>query len=147
MIKDCYIDTCVLAAYYCPESMSEQAENILQTIQNPMISLLTEVELFSAISKKFRKNELTKKSAQQIVAMYKAHVKDGYYQKIPIKPEHYLYAQDLLESFNYSLHSLDALHLAIATCEKILLLTSDQNLAKVAKKCQTKSLLLKTKSI
>jgi predicted nucleic acid-binding protein len=147
MIKDCYIDTCVLAAYYCPESMSDQAEKILLTIENPIISLLTEVELFSAISKKFRKNELTKKNAQKIVAIYKAHVKEGYYQKIAIKPEHYLYAQDLLESLNYSLHSLDALHLAIAASENILLLTSDQNLAKVAKKCQTKSLLLKIKAI
>ena len=143
MIKNCYIDTSVLAAYYCPEEMSDQAEKILLTIQNPIISLLTEVELFSAISKKNRKKEISLKNAQQIIATYKAHLKDEYYQKIMIKSEHYLCAQDLLASFNYSLHSLDAIHLSIATSENILFLTADQNLAKIAKKIQTDCLLLK----
>lgn len=143
MIRNCYVDTCILAAYYCPEAMSDPAEKILLSVKNPTISLLTEVELFSVISKKYRKKEITKKSAQQIIKAYKEHIKEGYYQTVAITQEHYHYAQKLLESLNYSLHSLDSLHLSIATTENLLLLTSDQNLAKIAKKVKTKNLLLK----
>ena len=63
---------------------------------------------------------------------------------VPLKSEHYLYAQDLLGSLNYSLHSLDSLHLAIAASEDILLITADQGLAKAAKKIKAKNFLLST---
>lgn len=142
MIKKGYIDTCLLAAYYCPESLSGEAEKILLSIEEPIISLLTEVELVSALSKKLRKKELLRKNVEQILANYTSHVKEGYYHKVTIKIEHYLHAHALLSSFKYSLHSLDALHLSIAMTENISLITADQNLAKTAKKLNAKIVLV-----
>lgn len=134
MIESAYIDTSVLAAYYCPEKISENAEKALLSIKSPLISYLTEVELFSVLSKKCRKKELKKKTAQQILETYKAHINENYYHRITVKSHHYFHASDLLASFNHALHSLDALHLAIAVCESIPFITADINLAKVAKK-------------
>ena len=53
-----YIDTSVLVAYYCPEGLSEKAEELLMSYLRPAISSLTEVELFSAVSGKVRKKEI-----------------------------------------------------------------------------------------
>lgn len=143
MIEKAYIDTSVLAAYYCPEKISENAEKYLQSIKSPFISHLTEVELFSVLSKKYRKKELNKKNAQKILDTVKIHLQENYYQRILVKPEHYLHAADLLASLNHALHSLDALHLSIAICEKIPFITADKNLAKIAKKIQAAIHLIK----
>lgn len=142
MIKEGYIDTCILGAYYCSELLSNKAEELITSIEKPIISLLTEVEFLSVLSKKFRKKELTKKATREIISIYSEHVKEGYYKKIVLTSEHFFYARDLLNSLNYSLHSLDSLHLAIATLQKVPLITSDMNLAKVAKKVKTPVLLL-----
>jgi len=41
-----YIDTSILGAYYCPESLSSAAETVLRGIGTPVISVLSEVEFF-----------------------------------------------------------------------------------------------------
>lgn len=143
MIEKAYIDTSVLAAYYCPETISENAEKLLLSITFPFISYLTEVELFSVLSKKYRKKELSKKTVLKILETYKIHLNEKYYQRIIIKFEHYQYACDLLASLNYALHSLDALHLAIATKENIPFITADKNLVKVARKIKAEVYLVK----
>jgi predicted nucleic acid-binding protein len=142
MIKKGYIDTCLLAAYYCPESLSNKTEDLLQKIEEPVISLLTEVEFFSVISKKIRKKELNKKIAESIITNYTKHLNDGYYQKISLSTTHFINARDILITFNHALHSLDALHLAIAITENIPLITADKNLVKVALKMKAKHFFL-----
>jgi predicted nucleic acid-binding protein len=37
-----YIDTSVIVAYYCPEALSDKAEDFLSKIDRPNISSLTE---------------------------------------------------------------------------------------------------------
>lgn len=133
MIERAYVDTNILAAYYCPEPISENVEKLLLTVKKPIVSLLTEVELFSVINKKIRNKELTKRDAQQIDTTYMNHVKEGYYLKLSLNPEHYTNARNLLNS-SYSLFTLDALHLAIAIAEKIPLLTADKAFGKAAAK-------------
>jgi len=49
-----YIDTSVLAAYYCPEPLSDKAEEFILASGTPVITDLTRLELFSAISRKVR---------------------------------------------------------------------------------------------
>ena len=49
-----YVDTSVIVAYYCTEPLSEKAEDFVTTHARPAISNLTELELFSAISRKIR---------------------------------------------------------------------------------------------
>ncbi len=45
-----YLDTSVLAAYYCPEPLSEKVEKLVISADRPCISSFTEVELAPAIS-------------------------------------------------------------------------------------------------
>ncbi len=143
MIEKAYIDTSVLAAYYCPERISENAEKLLLSVTSPFISYLTDVEFFAVLSKKYRKKELNKKTAQKILETYKTHLNENYYQRIIIKSEHYHYASNLLASLDHALHSLDALHLAVAVYENIPFITADKNLVKVAKRIDAKVNLVK----
>lgn len=142
MIEKAYIDTNILAAYYCPEMLSDKADKLLASVKQPVISVLTEIELMSVISKKCRKKEMTKKDGKRIIENYIAHLREGYYRKVFLKSEHYLYARDKLGSLQYSLHSLDALHLAMVVSECILFITGDKNLFKVAQKNSVESQLV-----
>ena len=142
MIERGYIDACILASYYCPELISDDAEKLLLSVRQPVISLLTEIELFAVVSKKIRKKELTKRNAQQIIENYNTHIKEGFYHKISVKTEHYLDSRNILSSLNCSLHTLDTLHLAITISEKIPLITADKKFAKVAKKMQLEVICL-----
>lgn len=140
MIEKGYIDTSLLAAYYYPEPLSDKAEKILQSVKCPVISLLTEVELLSVVSKKIRKKEISRKLADQIFLTYNDHLNEGYYHKVTITSSHFLQAKNLIASFTHTLHSLDSIHLAIAISEKIPLITLDKKLEKVAKKVKFESL-------
>ena len=53
-----YIDTSVIVAYYCPETLSETVEQLIVKIKQPAISHLTEIELTSAISRKIREKNV-----------------------------------------------------------------------------------------
>ncbi|WP_423825253.1 type II toxin-antitoxin system VapC family toxin [Salinibacter ruber] len=61
-----YVDTSVLAAYHCPEPLSEQSERRVRALNPPVISRLTDVELHSALAKKVRRDELTEEDAQRV---------------------------------------------------------------------------------
>ena len=47
-----YVDTSVLAAYYCPEPLSAAAQTELGQLASPTLSPLVEVELCSAVARK-----------------------------------------------------------------------------------------------
>ena len=49
--ESAYVDTSILAAYYCPEPLSAAAEDALRRIEAPAISVLTEVEFCSLLLK------------------------------------------------------------------------------------------------
>lgn len=67
-----YIDTSVLAAYYCPEPRSLKVEKALRKLPVPVISHLVETELYSAVSRKVRMKELNRKDANLIVSQLTA---------------------------------------------------------------------------
>ncbi|TLY64491.1 MAG: type II toxin-antitoxin system VapC family toxin [Gammaproteobacteria bacterium] len=56
--ESAYVDTSILGAYYCPEPLSAAAERALRQFKTPVISVLSEVEFCSLISKKHRLEEL-----------------------------------------------------------------------------------------
>ena len=128
-----YIDTSVLVAYYCPEPLSEKAEKLLISYLKPAISSLTEVEFFSAVSRKVRKKEINSKDAGRVTARFLAHMDSDNYTYIPIERHHYRLARDWIGMFKIELRTLDAIHLAVASSEGLTLLTSDQRLFKSAK--------------
>ena len=138
-----YIDTSVLVAYYSPEPLSEKAEEFLMSYQRPAISSLTEVEFFSAVSRKVRRKEINLKDAGRVTARFLAHMDSDHYTYIPIEGNHYRLARDWIGMFKMELRTLDAIHLAVASSEGLTLLTSDQGLFKSAKALAQDAILLK----
>lgn len=128
-----YVDTSVLAAYYCPEKFSIKAERALRTVVQPAISALTEVELYSAIARKIRENQLSKEDGKKIIATFRSHTANALYCQLPLESVHYETAGTWIAEFSAPLRTLDALHLAAAALADLTLLTSDRQLAGAAK--------------
>ena len=61
------VDTSVLGAYYCPEPLSEKAEDTLRKIPGPVISSLSDVEFCSLISRKRQQKELGERQANEVL--------------------------------------------------------------------------------
>ena len=128
-----YLDTSIVAAYYCPEPLSEQVETFLMTNSQMAISSLTEVEMFSAVARKVRERNLDKNDAMRIHATFLAHLDNQFYTLVPLADHHYRLARDWIGLLNNTLRTLDALHLAVAASEGITVVTADQSLAKSAR--------------
>jgi len=139
-----YVDTSVIVAYYCPEALSEKAEAFITTHTRPGISLLTELELFSALSRKIREGSMDRKDGSRIIAKFLSHLDDLFYTRLSIKSHHYRLARDWIGQFTISLRSLDGIHLAIASLEGATLITADESLAKSAESLAVENILLST---
>jgi uncharacterized protein len=127
-----YIDTSVIVAYYCPEALSQKAEDFLMAHANPVISHLIEVEMFSAVSRKIREGGLDKRTARRILAKFMEHVDGRFYTNLLLGPHHFRLARDWIALFNTGMRSLDALHLAVASIQGCSLVTADRDLAESA---------------
>jgi predicted nucleic acid-binding protein len=138
-----YVDTSVLGAYYCPEPLSEKAEDILRNIPGPVISSLSDVEFCSLISRKRQLKELSERQANEILALFDSHVAQGFYRRISLSAGHFLKARQLISDTGNGLRTLDGLHLAAAVTESLTMLTADRNLAKIAKRLKTDVILIK----
>lgn len=127
-----YVDTSVLAAYYCPEPLSEKAERIIRNSGRPAISILTRLELFSAISRKVREG-LAPEDGNKIIQQFEYHlVERKLYRQCNVEEHHYVTAANWIAQFNTPLRSLDGLHLAISSSTQLTLLTADIRLADAA---------------
>lgn len=138
-----YVDTSVLGAYYCPESLSGAAEDALRKVRGPVVSGLSDVEFCSLISRKRRLKELTERHATEILSLFDSHVAEGFYRRISLSVEHFLKARQLVSVADGSLRTLDALHLAAAVTESLTMLTADRDLAKAAKRYKAGAILIK----
>jgi predicted nucleic acid-binding protein len=127
-----YLDTSVLAAYYCPEALSAKAEKALRRSDRPAISALVEVEFASAVAKKVREGGLSRADASRIVSQFDKHIATGYYERLPVESSHYEVAREWIGQFLAPLRTLDALHLAVCFAHDAILLTADAGLAKAA---------------
>jgi predicted nucleic acid-binding protein len=127
-----YLDTSVLAAYYCPEAMSVIAEKTILRCERPTISSLVEVELNSAVARKIREGTLSVVDATRIITQLQLHIQSGCYQRLPIEETHFVMARDWIGTFLTPLRTLDALHLAVCFVANANLLTADANLAQAA---------------
>lgn len=127
-----YIDTSLLVAYYCPEALSEQVQNFICSQVKPSISSLTEVELFSAIAKKVRMDDLSRIDGHRILSKFLSHLDTDLYSIIPVETHHWRLARSWIGLLSTSLRTLDALHLSIASVGDFELVTSDQVLIRAA---------------
>lgn len=120
-----YVDTSLLAAYYCPEPLSEQAEHRIRALDPPVISWLTEVELHSALAKKVRRDELAEEDAQRVQELFRHHCGQGLYHVLPVQEIDYRQARQWMSRRSTPLRTLDALHLATADRGDLQVLTAD----------------------
>lgn len=141
-----YLDTSVLVAYYCPESISGRAESIIRGKQAVYVSDLTEVEMMSALSRKIRIGELTAEDGAAVRNHFVAHLDQGIYRRTSLGPHHIRSARELLSGFTTSLRTLDALHLAIAAFQNLQLVTADEAFARAAKTLSIKTKYMKALS-
>ena len=123
--------------------MSSAAEDALRRIDAPVISILSEVEFCSLISKKRRLKELNQRQATEVLDLFATHVAEGFYRRMVLTAEHYLKARQLIASMDIKLHTLDALHLSAATAETLTLLTADRDLAAAARRHKSSVKLIK----
>jgi predicted nucleic acid-binding protein len=138
-----YVDTSVLGAYYCPEALSEKAEDALRRIPGPVISSLSDVEFCSLISRKRQLRELGERQANEILALFDSHMAQGFYRRVSLSAGHFLKARQLVSDADNGLRTLDALHLAAAITESLTMLTADRNLAKIARRVKTGVIFIK----
>jgi len=127
-----YIDTTLLVAYYCPEPLSRTAQKTLAKVEEPVISPLVEVEIYSAVAAKVRAKELDATSAGQVLGLFRKHLSDGCYGLVPIETAEYALARDWIGRFSTPLRAADALHLAATFANGLTLLTADKALARSA---------------
>ncbi|MCF8053432.1 MAG: type II toxin-antitoxin system VapC family toxin [Desulfobacterales bacterium] len=127
-----YVDTSVLVAYYCPEPLSKQVQSLLRDETSPALSVLTEVELFSAVARKVRAGEIGKADGNRILAKFSSHVDANLYKMIPVEKHHWRLSRGWLGLFATPLRTLDALHLAIASAEGCEIVTADKALYRAA---------------
>ena len=124
-----YIDTSILAAYYCPEAMSAKAEKAIASIETPVITPLVQVEFSSALSRKIREKSLHEIDAKKIWTRFSLHRDQGLYDIRELAMSHYSLAEKWLVTFKTTLRTLDALHLAFSFETRLPLVTGDKVLA------------------
>ena len=61
-----YLDTSIVAPFYWQEPLSDTVEQLFRVENELALSQLTEVELFSAISRRVRMGEISQKQARAI---------------------------------------------------------------------------------
>ena len=125
-----YIGTSALVAFYVPEGVSGKVQRFYSSLDTAAISALTEVEVYSAVSRRVRMKELARDDARSVVSRFKAHVEGRLYQMIPLTEREFALARTWLGAFETSLRALDALHLAAAFANDLVLVTVDKALVR-----------------
>ena len=129
-----YVDTSVLAAYYCPEPLSAQAQRALGQEDERAISWLVELEFVSAIARKVRSHEMRRGDAHRILAAFQSHLDQRIYTRLPVDGAHFAKAREWLATLVVPLQTLDALHVALAAMKGCPIMTADAALAKACAK-------------
>jgi len=128
-----YIDTSVLVACYCPETLSGAAQDAVRRAGALTISALSEVEFYSALALKVRTGETTVAAARQVLISFGRHLAEGILRVVPVEAREHALACEWIGTFTTALRTVDALHLAAASCNGLILLTADRDLAQSAK--------------
>ncbi len=137
-----YVDTSVLAAYYCPEPLSGKAQWALAQEHERVISSLVELELVSAIARKVRTREMRRGDAHRILAAFQSHLDQGVYTRLTVDGAHFATAREWLATLMIPLQTLDALHVALAALKGCSIMTADVVLAKACAKVGVKARLI-----
>jgi uncharacterized protein len=131
--ETCYLDTSVVLPLYRREPLTLSVERLLQTsLRPPVISLLTELEVASAVARWVRTDELTREQACQVDRAFARDLGAGVLSRLRLEESHYWQARHWLLERRTALRTLDALHLACASAYGLTLVTADTVLARAA---------------
>lgn len=122
----------ILTSVYCDEPAAARAQRLLQACE-PVISSLTRLEFSSDVAKKLRMKTFTHTEAVRLISRFHEHIRSGIFVMTVIGEPHYAMANDWVDSFATGLRTMDALHLAVAASEDLLLATADAVLARSAR--------------
>ena len=128
-----YLDTSVLTAYYYPEPRSARVQKLLARLDGPAISPLVAVELCCSIARKVRAGQLDRTAATRIFAEFDSQLAELRFEIVPIEAAEYDLARQWIVRLAAPLRVLDALHLAAARTNNLILVTADIQLASAAK--------------
>jgi len=131
-----YIDTSVLTGAYCAEPGSARSQKALQRY-TPVISRLTCLEFSSSVARKLRMKTFSKTEALRVIHQFHSHLEQDIFEVAAVRDMHLALANEWIDSFVTALRPLDAVHLAIAHSNQLLLVTADAVLARSAKKLGT----------
>ena len=109
-----YLDTSALLKWYLEEPFSEEFTNFIQDHPGARISSLSVTEFHSTLARLTRNRDLSASFAAEVVAAFSAQTTAGYLSLLPIRDEYITHATELIDNLNHPLHTLDALHLAVA---------------------------------
>ena len=104
-----YFDTSALAKNYIREAASARVRALLTSYEF-LSSAITPIELSSAIQRRYRRGEITAMNYNSIMARVNAD--KSFWQLIEPVPQVLIRAEGLV--VNYSVRTLDAIHLASA---------------------------------
>ena len=129
-----YIDTSALVKWYVPEPGSDEIVEYLTRSCPVFISLLTKVEMRSAIGRHARTGRLDAETKGKILATFEGDIVAGHLQLVPLSANAFLTAESLLSAHpDVPLTSLDALHLGTALASGLSeLATADKLMAQAA---------------
>jgi hypothetical protein len=109
-----YVDTSALAKRYLNEEYSDRFEDYLQSLPFAGISSLTVVEMRCLLARRRRYGELTREQELHCFTLFQQDIREGHLQVEPLVDDYVARALLLMERLpDYSLRTLDALHLAI----------------------------------
>lgn len=127
-----YIDTSCLIAYYLPEEKSQLVQKKIHEADQVGISLITDIEMLSAMKKKERMGDIESKDADNAFQLFKHHRENGLFKVVDLSSAIFKASEIILQSTSTKLRTLDAIHLGVAHELRLELFTFDQVLLKSA---------------
>ena len=128
-----YLDTSVLVSCYIAEAQSEAVlAQLAQCSRELIVSQLSEVEFYSAVSMKVRCKQMSVMQQKAVLELFQQHLERGHYTKAYLIDDVYQLAKQFLANNSLKLRTLDALHLALAQYLDTVLFTADIELAQAA---------------
>jgi predicted nucleic acid-binding protein len=141
--EELYLDTSALLPYYREEAVSDAVQALLMSLTRPaLLTLLTQVELASALARWVRMGELTPAQAAEVESAYREDLESGCFRVVALDARHYRQAERWLLARMTPLRTLDALHLACAHALGAVLVTCDVLLARSASSLSVEHRLL-----
>jgi predicted nucleic acid-binding protein len=128
-----YLDTNVVGALLIAEPLSDRAERYLDDCGDALlISDLTAAEFSSLVARRVRTREFIPDQARAALANFDRWI-DMSTQRIEIEAADMTVAMVLLRRLDLPLHTLDALHIAIAQRLNARLVTFDRQMVAAAR--------------